>query len=37
MLSQGALVKPLDMFDLLLHSAPIVLLLLRLWRKFMVR
>ncbi len=34
MLSQGVLVKPLDIFDLLLHSAPIVLLLLRLWRKF---
>ncbi len=34
MLSQGALVKPLDMFDLLLHSTPIVLLLARLWRKF---
>jgi hypothetical protein len=34
MLSQGVLVKPLDIFDLFLHSAPIVLLLLRLWRKF---
>lgn len=37
MLSQGTLVKPLDMFDLLLHSTPIVLLLLRLWRKFTTR
>ncbi len=37
MLSQGALVKPIDMFDLLLHSAPIVLLALRLWRKFSVK
>ena len=35
MLSQGTLVKPLDMFDLLLHSAPLVLL--RLWRKFTLK
>lgn len=34
MLSQGNLVKPLDIFDLILHSAPIVLLLVRLWRQF---
>ncbi|HSO45624.1 MAG TPA: hypothetical protein VLQ47_08890 [Rhodoferax sp.] len=34
MLSQGTLVKPIDIFDLLLHSAPIVLLAVRLWRKF---
>jgi hypothetical protein len=33
MLSQGTLTKPLDMFDLCLHTAPIVLLLIRLWRK----
>ncbi|MDP3373837.1 MAG: hypothetical protein Q8S34_06385 [Hydrogenophaga sp.] len=32
MLSQGMLVKPIDMFDLLLHSAPLVLLAVRLWR-----
>jgi hypothetical protein len=35
MLSQGTLVKPIDIFDLLLHSTPIVLLALRLWRKFL--
>jgi hypothetical protein len=35
--SQGTLVRPLDMFDLLLHSSPIVLLLLRLWRKFTLK
>ena len=35
MLSQGTLTKPLDIFDLLLHSVPIVLLLVRLWRKFL--
>ncbi|MDD2920051.1 hypothetical protein [Rhodoferax sp.] len=34
MLTQGTLVKPLDIFDLLLHSAPIVLLAVRLWRQF---
>lgn len=37
MLSQGTLVKPIDIFDLLLHSAPIVLLAVRLWRKFTAR
>lgn len=34
MLSQGTLTKPLDIFDLCLHSAPIVLLAVRLWRQF---
>ena len=37
MLSQGTLTNPLDIFDLLLHSAPIVLLVVRLWRKFTTR
>lgn len=32
MLSQGTLTKPLDIFDLFLHSAPLVLLGVRLWR-----
>ncbi len=32
MLSQGTLTRPLDIFDLLLHSAPLVLLGVRLWR-----
>ncbi len=32
MLSQGTLTRPLDIFDLLLHSAPMVLLGIRLWR-----
>ena len=32
MLSQGTLTKPLDIFDLLLHSVPMVLLGIRLWR-----
>jgi hypothetical protein len=34
MLSQGTLTRPLDIFDLCLHTAPIVLLLVRLWRQF---
>ena len=29
MLMSGTLVKPLDIFDLLLHSAPIVLLIIK--------
>jgi len=32
MLGQGALVKPIDIFDLLMHSVPLVLLAVRLWR-----
>ena len=32
MLSQGTLRQPLDIFDLLLHSVPMGLLELRLWR-----
>jgi hypothetical protein len=37
MLSQGNLVRPLDIFDLLLHSVPLVLLALRLWRDWQRR
>jgi len=33
MLSQGTLSRPLDIFDLCLHSAPLVLLAWRLWRR----
>ncbi len=32
MLSQGTLSKPIDIFDLLLHTTPLVLLAVRLWR-----
>jgi hypothetical protein len=32
MLFQGTLQKPIDIFDLLLHSVPLALLALRLWR-----
>lgn len=34
MLGHGTLTKPLDIFDLCMHSAPLVLLALRLWRQF---
>lgn len=33
MLSQGTLTSPLDIFDLLFHLLPLVLLGLRLWRR----
>lgn len=32
MLAAGALVKPIDIFDLFLHGTPLVLLLLKLYR-----
>ena len=32
LLSQGQLTRPLDIFDLLMHSTPMVLLLIRLVR-----
>ncbi len=32
LLMQGALSRPIDIFDLLLHTVPLVLLALRLWR-----
>jgi hypothetical protein len=33
MLLLGTLTRPLDVFDLLLHAVPLVLLALRLWRR----
>ncbi len=33
LLSQGQLTVPLDIFDLLMHTAPLVLLGVRLWRR----
>ena len=33
MLSEGTLSRPIDIFDLLLHSTPLVLLAVRLWRR----
>ncbi len=32
MLLQGALSKPIDIFDFFLHTAPLVVLTIRLWR-----
>jgi hypothetical protein len=37
MLSQGNLTKPVDIFDLLYHLAPMVLLALKVWRLMKVR
>ncbi|MDP2370528.1 hypothetical protein [Rhodoferax sp.] len=37
MLSAGALTRPLDVFDLLMHVTPLVLLLLRLWRRSKIK
>ena len=34
MLSQGSLVRPIDIFDLLLHSVPLAVLVLRLVRRW---
>ncbi|MDI1272852.1 hypothetical protein [Polaromonas sp.] len=33
MLGQGLLSRPLDIFDLFIHALPLVLLVLRLWRR----
>jgi hypothetical protein len=33
LLVQGALVRPLDIFDLALHGAPLVLVAIKLWRR----
>lgn len=32
MLMQGSLSKPIDIFDFLLHTVPLVVLAIRLWR-----
>ena len=32
MLMQGSLSKPIDMFDFFLHTTPLVVLAIRLWR-----
>ncbi len=37
MLSQGTLTKPLDIFDLLMHGTPVVLLALKLIRMYLVK
>jgi hypothetical protein len=37
LLGQGALTRPLDVFDLMLHSVPLVVLAVRLWRRWTAR
>jgi hypothetical protein len=32
MLSDGTLIKPIDIFDFFLHTTPLVVLAIRLWR-----
>ncbi len=34
MLGQGTLKKPLDIFDLLMHAAPLALIALKGWKQF---
>lgn len=34
MLAAGTLVRPIDIFDLLLHATPVVLLVVRAYREF---
>jgi hypothetical protein len=33
LLARGALVRPLDIFDLLMHATPLLLVALKLWRQ----
>lgn len=37
MLAQGTLREPMDIFDLLLHAVPLLLLVVRLWRLLAAR
>jgi hypothetical protein len=37
MLSQGTLTRPLDMFDLVMHATPLVLLPVLIWRRWKAR
>ena len=37
LLAQGALVRPLDIFDLVMHATPLVLVALKLYRQLRVR
>lgn len=34
LLSQGRLVRPLDIFDLLMHATPLLLVALKVWRQW---
>ena len=37
LLSQGALTRPLDVFDLAMHATPLSLVALKLWRQLRAR
>lgn len=37
MLKDGTLVRPLDIFDLLMHSTPLLLLLIKVIREFIIK
>ncbi len=37
MLGQGTLTKPIDIFDLLMHSAPLVLIAIKAVRQFVLK
>lgn len=34
LLAQGALTRPLDIFDLVMHGTPLLLVALKLWRQW---
>lgn len=37
MLSEGTLTKPLDIFDLFMHSAPMILMVIKAFRQFVLQ
>lgn len=37
MLAAGTLARPIDIFDLLMHGTPLLLLLVRLYRQFILK
>ena len=37
LLLQGALVRPLEIFNLVMHAAPLLLVALKLWRQWRAR
>jgi hypothetical protein len=36
-LAQGRLARPIDIFDLVMHAAPLLLVVLKLWRQLRPR
>ncbi len=37
MLADGSLQRPIDIFDLLMHGTPVALLIIRLYRQFVLK